>query len=442
VDKYLHKKNSQYLHKFVDSQYFYMKVEKKDLDKSQIELIVELSVAEFEPYIKKGTEKVSQEVKIEGFRPGKVPYEVLKGKIGEMTIMEEAARIAINKTVETAIKEHIDSQPVGQPQIDIIKLAPNNPLEYKVVVAVLPEVTLGDYKNVKVKLKKVEIKDEEVEKTIKDLQEMRAQESIVDREVKDKDKVIVDMQMFADKVPIEGGQGKDTAVIIGRDYIIPGFDKKLIGTKKGETREFSLPYPANYHMKNLAGKMELDDNFALGFGLKKLPELKDNIKRSLLDQKENENKQIAEREMLEKIISSSRFGDIPELLIDHEAKTMMAELEQSIANQGGKFEDYLSSLNKTREQLILDLLPEAVKRVKVSLLIREVARVEKIKVEDNEMEKHIKELREYYRSVSSTPPPAGDILDKINTPEYKNYVLNVLTSRKVIDKLSEWNIEK
>ncbi len=426
-----------------------MKVEKKDLEKSQVELKIELSFDEFSPYIKKGAEKVSGEIKIEGFRPGKVPYAVLKQKIGEMTILEEAARIAINKTLDEVIKNNISSEPVGQPQVEITKLAPDNPLEYKLTIALLPKVELGTYKELKIKQKKVEIKDEEAEKMLNDLREMRAKEAITKEPVKDGYKAIVDIQMYLDKVPIEGGQNKDTAILIGKNYIVNGFDKKLIGAKKGDTREFELPYPKDHHMQNLAGKMvefkvkikeiyarelpELNDGFALNFGLKKLAELKDNIKKSLADQKQKDADLAAERELLDKITEKTKFGDIPEMLIDHEVKTMISELEQTIANQGGKFSDYLESLNKTRDQLTLDLLPDALKRVKVSLLIREIGDKEKISVTDEEIDKYLEELKNHYKDNK-------EMTEQMKSPAYKNYVANVLTSRKIVDQLRKWNI--
>jgi trigger factor len=121
-----------------------MKTEKKDLGKAQIELVIELTAEEFEPYLKKGAEAVSANTKIEGFRPGKVPYEILKQKIGEMTIYEEAAHIAIRKTLDQAIKEQGSEDMVGQPKVEISKLAPGNPFVYKAVFAVLPEIRLGD----------------------------------------------------------------------------------------------------------------------------------------------------------------------------------------------------------------------------------------------------------------------------------------------------------
>lgn len=427
-----------------------MKVEKKDLEKSQVELTVELTFKEFEPYIKKGAEIVSKEVKIDGFRPGKVPFDVLKKKIGEMTILEEAARVAINKTLGEAIKKNVDKEPVGQPKVDITKLAPDNPMEYKAVIAIVPEVTIGDYKGAKVKRKKIKVEQADIDKMLTDLRDMRVKEVIVDRGIEDNDKVLVDIEMFLDKVPVDGGQTKDTAVILGKNYIVPGFDKKILGAKKGDVREFSLPYPDKHHMKNLAGKMvdfkvkikevfsrempELNDEFAVGFGAKKIDELKDNIKKTIKDQKEKEYKQLFEKEVLDKVLAKAKFGDIPEILIEHETRTMMAELEQTITEQGGKFEDYLQSLGKTKDQLTLDIMPDAVKRVKVSLLIREIAEIEKIKAKEEEINEHIDGMKKHYQHDKT-------IVDKISAPEYRAYVSNVLNSRKVVDKLCEWNLD-
>lgn len=428
-----------------------MKVEKKDLGKSQIELTVEISNEEMKPYIEQGAKNVSKEVKIDGFRPGNVPIEVLRQKIGDMTILEEAAHIAINKTIDKIINENVEKQVVGQPKVEITKLAPGNPIEYKLIVAIIPEIKLGEYKNLKIKQKKIETKQEEVEKIINELREMRTQEVLVEREIKDSDKVLVDLEMFLDKVPVEGGQGKATAIIIGKDYIVPGFDKKLIGAKKGDVREFELPYPQDFHMKNLAGKIvefrvkindvyerklpELNDDLAAAFGLKKLDELKDNIRKNIEQQKEREVEQKSEKEILEKILEGSRVNDLPEILIEHESETMISELQHELEHQGAKLEDYLASIKKGRQELILELMPEAVKRVKISLIIRDIAEKEKIKVSNEEIEEHIKEMKKHYHDKK-------EIIERLHTPEYKNYVYNIFASKKVIEKLKEWNIEK
>lgn len=426
-------------------------ITKQTLPKSQLELTVELTVEEFKPYISRGAEEVAKRVKIEGFRPGKVPYEVLKQKIGEMTILEEAARVAINKTIGEAIKNNVAGEAAGQPQVNITKLAPNNPFEYKIVLAILPEVKLGDYKNAKVKIEKTEVADEEVDKIIKNLMEMRVKEAIVDRPIQDGDKAIIDIEMFLDKVPLDGGQAKETTVTIGENYIIPGFDKHLIGARKGELKEFALPYPKNYHMANIAGKLvefkvavksvysrelpALDDGFAASFGAKKMEELKENIKKSLAEEKRARAGQKAEIEMLEKIIAKTKFGDIPEVIIKNEGEAMARELEHDIASRGGKFEEYLASLKKTREELELDMLPEAVKRVKTALAVRQIAHTEKIEISEEEVEEKIKELFKQYKGYAK-------IEEKIKEPGYRDYLRNVLANRKVIERLKEWNVEK
>ena len=426
-----------------------MNITKKDLGKSQIELTVELTALEFKPYVLRGAEKVSQEVKIEGFRPGKAPYDILKNKIGEMTILEEAAHLAIDKTVDKVIKENVVGQLVGQPQVNVTKLAPDNPMEYKMILTLLPKIKTGAYKNLKIKQAAAEVKDEEVEKLISELREMRGQETASEVEVKKGDRVIMDIEIFLDKVPVEGGQGKSAGVIMGKNYVIPGFDKKIIGVKKNDVREFSLPYPADYHDKNLAGKLaefrvkvkevynrilpEVNEEFAKGFGLKSPEELKSNIKKSLLAEKEQEEVRKSESAMLDKIIAASKFGDIPEALIKHEAEVMMSELEYNVKQQGGKFEDYLMHLKKTREQIMLDMAPDAVKRVKVSLIIREVAGQEKISVAHEEIDKAIEDILKQYKGKAEAE-------ERVKSHAYHDYVENNLTGKKVMEKLREWNI--
>lgn len=426
-----------------------MLVTKKTLEKSQLELTVELSVEELAPYIEKGAKKVSEEVKIEGFRPGKVPYDVLKQKIGEMTILEEAAHLAIHKTIDEAIEKNtIGDQAIGQPQVNITKLAPNNPLEYKIIVSLLPTIALGKYKDLNLTAQEAKVDEAEIEKALHDLQEMRAVESLVERAAEEGDKVTADVKMFLDKVPLEDGSHKDLAIIIGKNYFVPGFDKKMIGIKKDEERKFELPYPDDHHQKNLAGKLvefevtakgiyerkkpELNDEFAEFFRLKNLEELKKNIKDSLLHEKKHQADMKNESALLSMIIEDAKFGELPDSIVNSESKNMLAELEQSVIRQGGKFADYLSHLKKTREELMLEMIPNAIKRVKSALIIREIAVIEKISPTEKELEEKIAELKKQYTG-------QAEIEKMINEPGYSAYLRNVLTNEKVIEKLKNWN---
>ena len=300
-----------------------MKVDKKILEKSQVELSVELTTEEFAPYIEKGARKLAEKVKIEGFRPGKAPLEVLKSKIGEMSILEEAAQLAVNKTLDEIIMEKADEiKAIGSPSVNISKLAPNNPFEYKVTLSVLPEIELGKYKELNIKMEDASADEKEVEKILHDLREMRAKEVAApkDKKVETGDKVVVDIKLFDNKVPVEDGSHKDLAILTGKNYFVPGFDEKLLGAKAEDVLKFNLPYPKEHHQKNLAGKKidfevkiksifvrelpELNDEFATGFQVKDMEQLKKDLQENIIKEKQREIDLKKESEMISKIVES------------------------------------------------------------------------------------------------------------------------------------------
>lgn len=427
-----------------------MKVSRKDLEKSQIELTVEVSVEDFAPYISKGAESLSKEIKIEGFRPGKVPVEILKQKIGEMAILEESAKLVINKQIYEVIDENIkDKQVVGQPEVNITKLAPGNPLEYKIKVITLPEIKLGDYKNFAFKKEEIKASQEEIDKVMNDLLEMRATEKISEDIIKDGDKVIASVNLFLDKVPVEDGQNPEVTVLIGKNYFVEGFDKNLIGLKKGDSKEFNLVYPDKHWQKNLAGKKvdfkveikevynreipEINDDLAKMFRFKNVEELKKNLSTTIEEQKKREADQKMEIKIMDKILDNSKFGDIAEDLIRNESEIMMREIEQNIVSQGGKFDDYLKSVGKNYEQLMLEMMPNAVKRVKGALMLKEIAKLEKIELIDKEIDDELGRLKSKYGN-------SPEAVKNITSQAYRSYLSSFLLNQKIVDKLKEWNI--
>lgn len=429
-----------------------MNITRKDLEKGQVELSVELSVEEMTPLMEKGAEALSKEIKIEGFRPGKAPLNVLKQKIGELAIMEEAVKISLNKNIYKIIDENIkDREVVGQPEVEITKLAPNNPVEYKIKVSVLPEVKLGKYKDLKIKQEKVIVKEEEVNKIINDLLEMRAKEVISDKTIEKGDKVIASVNLSIDNVPVEDGQNPEVTILTGKNYFVDGFDKNIIGLKKGDKKEFSLVYPEKHYNKNLAGKLvdfkvaikevyqrelpELNDDLAKIFQFKNVAALKENIQKTVEFQKQREADQKVEIKLLEEIVEDSKFGDIPESLIKNEASLMMKEMENGIASQGGNFADYLKSINKSQDQLMLEILPNATKRVKSALILKEIAKEEKMIVSESEINKEIEASKKRYEK-------NVEALKNIDSPHYKAYLENSLLNQKTIDSLKSWNILK
>ncbi len=426
-----------------------MQVTKKDLEKSQVELAIILEFDEFKPYIEKGAQHVSEHVKIEGFRPGKVPYEILKQKVGEISILEEAAHIAIRKTIDDVFaKELAGRQPVGQPSVEITKLAPENPLEYKVVISLLPTVALGKYKDLKIEREKPEVNDEDLNKTIKEILEMRAKESLSAEAAKLGDKLVLNVSLSLDKVPVEGGQAQDVTVILGKEYMVPGFDDKVLGIKQGEKREFKLLYPETHHQANLAGKMvefavtatsvyqrelpALDDDLAKLMHFKDLDDLKDAIRKNILADRERQADIKSELKMLEAIAADAKFGDIPESLLESESDSMLSELQRNITNQGGNFDDYLKHLKKTPAELRLELLPNAIKRIKTALIIREVGIIEKVEVKKADLEDKLEGLKKMYGQ-------EAEAAKQLNSPEYRRHLENMMFNDQVVAQLKSWN---
>lgn len=428
-----------------------MKVEIKQLPKSQAELTVEVSVFELQPFLTNTAAKMSKEMKIPGFRPGKAPYDLVKQQIGEAQIYQEAIEEIVKKTYPKAVLEH-KLQAVGQPKITIEKVAPGNPLVYKAEVALLPEITLGEYKQTKAKKQPIKIEKEEIEKAIEKLRQMRGKEISVDRPAEKGDKVEIDFDVFVDKVPIDGGTSKKHPLIIGHNTFIPGFEENLIGLTREKVKEFKLKFPKDYHKKDLAGKQaefkvkmlgvykielpKLDDEFAKTLGqFKTFAELQKQIEDNLKKEKETENKQKFENDILEEIINKSKFGEIPDLLVESELDKMMGEMEAGASRQGLKFEDYLKAIGKTIDLLKNEMRPQAEKRIKTALVMRHIAKEEKIEATEKEIEEELKKSKEMYKA-------NPEIIKQLETSSYRMYLANYLTSKKTMDFLKSFANQK
>ena len=428
-----------------------MQIIKKDLPRSQIELLISLEFSELEKYFDAAVKKISEAVKIAGFRPGKAPFDIVKQQVGEMAILEEAGNMAINKTLGEAVTQEIKKIVISRPEVQIVKLAPENPFEYKAILTILPEVKLGDYKDLKIKKTVVKEDEKELASTLDKLAEMRVKEVIADRAVADKDKVLLKVEMFLDNVPIDGGQAPQTAVVLGHEYLVPGFDKQIIGMNKGDKKEFSLPYPTEHHHKMLAGKKvdfkievlevytrempALDDEFAKLFGMNSLDQLKETLNKNILAEKEKQADDKAQSEIMDAIIEKSKFDDLPDEMITAEADALVHEMAHSIEHQGGKFDDYLQSMKKSRQEFMLDMMPQAIKRIKGALVLRTIAVEEKVNVETDEIEKRRELLLKQYKGNTNTEA-------QIKANAMTGKIHNTILTDKVAKLLLDWNIAK
>jgi len=424
--------------------------ELKKLAKSEIELTFTIPRQELKTFLEKAANKISQQTKIEGFRPGKASYEVIKQRVGEMKIYEEAAALAAEKAyIETATKEKIE--PLGSPKIEFVKLAPDNDFVFKATVAMIPEVKVGDWKSLKIQEKEIKITDQEINKVIEDLRQSRATEVIEEKEAAKNDKVEIDMDISRDNVPIEGGAQKKYPLIIGSNHFIPGFEDNLIGMKANQEKEFELTFPEKYHNSNLAGKKanfkvkllavykrtlpELNDEFTKTLGQESVAKLKEQIKHNLEHEQHHKEEERLEIELIDQIIEKSEVGDIPDRLIDAEANKMVQEMQSNIAAQGIQFDEYLKHLNKTQEQLKIDFVPQAIKRVKSALILRAIFFNEKIEIKESEIDQQLEGFKKAYQQ-------NPEMLKNLQTPEYRDYLRNMLGNQKVLDLIKTTCVER
>ena len=401
-------------------------------------------------YTDKALDKMSKNIKIDGFRDGKVPKDVARKELGEPALFQEASGMAIENSYSEIIKEN-NLNPLGQPKAEITKAAPGNPLEYKITISVLPEVKLGDYQKVSGKVKVKEVKDELVEQKIKILQKKKASYLTKDEPAQKGDRVEIDFESRMEGVKIEGGESKHHPLVIGEEKFVPGFEKNLIGMKKDDVKEFDLAFPENYHKKDLAGKNahfkvmmniiqkvnlpEINDDFAKGLGkFEGLADLQKNIKKGMeieeknKAQEEHRNKLVAE-------VAQKTTMEIPEILVEAELEKMINELKSNINQTGVIFEEYLKNLNTDLEKLKKEWKEMAEKRVKTGLVIREISIKEEIKLEDSEIEERANQVLKFY-------PNEEEVRKKLDMEKFKEHTAGALVNEKVfeiLEKIAENN---
>lgn len=423
-----------------------MQTEIKTLPKSEVEIKITLQPEEIQKDIEGATKRLSESSKISGFRPGHAPYDLVKARVGEMKIWEDALETIIRRTYSQALEEN-KLTTVGQPYFSVLNLAPGNPIIYSVKTAVLPKITkLTNYRSLKIPKKEIKIEEKDVEAALKQLSRRQIKESEIENPAGSEDKVVVDMSIFLDKVPLDGGVAKGHGIYLSEEYYVPGLNEKLIGIKKGETRKFSLEFPKDHFQKNIAGKMVefkvtataiykldspiLDDSFAKSLGQETVDALRAIIGKNLEAEAEFKEKQREEIEILERLADESSFDEIPDALINTEIERMLHELAGSITAQGLEWNKYLESIKKTVPQLKLDFSARALKRVKIALIIREIAQKENIEADDAQVSLEIEQATNDYKD-------NADAQKAIRSEEYSEEARTVSRNKKTIDFLRE-----
>lgn len=420
------------------------------LDKSRVELKFTVTPEEAQPYLDQAAVDLQTGKPIQGFRPGKAPYDEVKRTFGEMRIWETALeRIVRARYVHAILEEKIDT--IGSPEISVEKLVPGQDLQFTVTAPVMPTiVSLMKYDEPLVDKKTREITDTEVEAALNDLRKMRRQEVVTERAATGEDMVIVDLEIKKDNVILEGGTAKGHRVYLNEAHYIPGFAEQLVGLKKGDTKTFELAFPTEHYQKHLAGKTvefsvvvsdvyelklpELNEEFTKTLGVESVEKLRALLKDNLTKEATQKADESAEIQLLEKLVDGSKFSETPDLLINEEIRRMYAELEHAAEQQGMDMKDYLAQLKKTADEIKFDMVPQAIRRVQTAVLIKEVGKKENVEVSEDEVDTEIDRILSAVEDKETR--------ERVSSPDYRDYLTIQMKNRKTLELLKKKGIRE
>lgn len=391
-----------------------MSLQVEKLENNMAKLTIEVPAEELEKAIEGAYRKNRGRISIPGFRKGKAPRKMIEQIYGREVFYEDAANALIPDAYEKAYDE-CGEEIVSSPQIDVVQLEAGKPFIFTAEVALKPEVTLGQYKGVKVDKADLEVTEEEVTAEIdKERDKNSRTVDVTDRAVKDGDIATIDFEGFMDGVAFEGGKGSDYPLTIGSHAFIPGFEEELIGAQIGVETEVNVTFPEDYQAEELAGKPaafkctvkrlqekqlpELDEDFVgeVSEESDTVEEYREEIRKKLEKRKTDEAKAVKEDAVVDAIIADAKM-DIPEAMIETQQRQMVQDYAQRMQSQGISMEQYMQFTGMTGEMLLEQVKPQVMKKIQSRLVLEAVAAAEGIQVTEEEIAEELKTMGEAYQ---------------------------------------------
>ena len=384
-----------------------MSLQVEKLEHNMAKLTVEVAAEDVEKALQAAYLKQRKQINIPGFRKGKVPRQMIEKMYGPEVFYDEAANNMIPDAYAKAYDES-ELDIVSQPKIEVVQMEKGKPFIFTAEVATKPEVTLGDYKGLKVDKVSTRVTQKEVDEEIEKERERNARTiEVTDRAVQDKDEVTLDFEGFVDGVAFEGGKGEDYPLTIGSGSFIPGFEEQLIGAEIDKEVEVNVTFPKEYHSEELAGKdatfkctvhtikakelPELDDEFASEVSeCETMDAYRAEVKKNIKERKERTGKEKKENQAVDQAIENAQ-------MIEFQVRQMADDFARRIQQQGLTVEQYFQFTGMTAEKMMEEMRPQAEKSIKTRLVLEAIVKAENIEVSDERVEEELTKMAEAYQ---------------------------------------------
>jgi trigger factor len=420
-----------------------------ELPDSRVRVDVEVPTEALERELRSAAADLGREMRVPGFRSGKVPAEVVLRQVGREAVLDEAVRRGLPAWYEEALLD-AGIQAVGDPQVDLSDLPEKGaPLAFTIEVGVVPPAQLGEYKGVEVGRREPKVDDQEVQAELERLRESHASLETVERAAGEGDFVVMDYLGSIDGEPFEGGEGRGQVVELGSGRLIPGFEDQLKGASAGEERTVELAFPDDYPAEQLAGKdasfavqvkevkekrlPELDDDFAVeAGGYDSLDELRAEIESRIAQAEERAIEGEFREAAVTAVVAQAKIT-VPKELVHSKAHEMWHRTARRLAAQGVNPEQYLAMTGKSEEELVVESEPEAETALKREAVLAAVVEAEGIEVSDDEIEQALR---------ASAPPDASEkqlkrLLKRARSQGADEALREDIAMRKAVDLVVE-----
>lgn len=430
-----------------------VKTDTEELENSRVRVQVEVGSQAFERRLATAAEEIGREMRVPGFRQGKVPAQVVLQQVGREAVLEEAVRHGMPEWYEEAVQD-AGLAVVGSPDLNVADLPDKGaPLSFTFEVAVRPEAKLQGWRGVEAPRRDPEVADEDVEAEIGRLRESLASLETVEKAAERGDYVVIDFVGSVDGEPFDGGDARGFLLELGSDRLIPGFEEQLEGVLAGDEREVRVVFPEDYQAEGLAGKEasfavevkevkakklpEADDDLAIEVGgYDSLDELRSTL-RERLTEAQGEAIDREFRDAAVDAVAEQAEIDVPHDLVHSKAHDMWHQTSNRLSQQGMDPAQYLQFANKTEEQVITESEPEAERALRQEAVLAAVVRSEGIEVSDEEM---VDALRRGSAQPGQPEPSDKDLrrsLEKARKKGQDGVLREDIAMRKAVDLIVE-----